>query len=521
MTTLIDREFPTYARGEVRDAILTAYRNSLRTQRDPVTGQPFDETTIRRATMKPSRFWTEAEAVDIVIQAIQKRGDFLAQNINPERSASPFLYDFHGTQRRTQPLPATGASGYVRARGSLGTEWQGSTELPDQTAIQATDEQGLTYQVLLTGEVDDVDEGVLLAMQGVSTGPETELQAGATLKWINPPPGSEPTCTVEVAFSGGTSRETDAEFAARLIDLRARPAGAGNDAHFRLWARQASNAVADAFVYPTALHSGSVAVAIVQKRGTSTGPLGRMPSVGTMTVVRGFLTPPVSGEVPGQVRSVVTPWQPEYSDVSLRLGMRRNTDAGWFDAIAWPHGDEEPAVVLGAPAPTGTGFRMQTQETATPTGVTPQLMWWNPDTSVFTRLQVSSVVAAGGPGQFDVTLSVGGDALPVGARISPYSGRHAELAKSIRDYFDSLGPGEVVDLANDIRGPIAFRRVEPSIRSSYYGGSAIQEYVKDALGSSLFRFALLEMTPSEPRVPVNVSEGPYLLVPRNVGVYDF
>jgi hypothetical protein len=519
--TLIDREFPTYARGEVRDAILTAYRNSLREQRDPVTGQPYDENTIRRATMKPSRFWVEAEAIDIVIQAQQKRGDFLAQNLNPERAASPFLYDFHGAQRKTQPLPATGASGYVRARGVLGTEWQGSTAIPDGTAIQATDEQGLTYQVLITGEVDDADEGVLLALQGVSTGPDTELEVGAKLTWVNPPPGSEPTALVEVAFSGGTNRETDAEFSSRLIDLRARPAGAGNDAHFRFWARQASNAVADAFVYPTADHSGSVGVAIVQKRGTSTGPLGRLPSVGTMTVVRGFLTPPVSGEVPGQVRTIVTPWQPEYSDLSLRLGMRRNTDAGWFDAIAWPHGDEQPAVVLDTPAPTTDGFRMQTQEEATPTGVTPQLMWWNPDTSVFTRLQVSSVVAAGDPGQFDVTLSVGGDALPAGARISPYSGRAVELAKSIRDYFDSLGPGEVVDLANDIRAPIAFRRVEPSIRASYYGGSAIQEYVKDALGSSLFRFALLEMDPSEPRIPTNVSDGPYLLVPRHVGVYDF
>jgi len=520
--TLIDREFPTYARGEARDAMLTAYRNSLRGQRDPVTGQLYDETTIRRSTMKPGRFWVEAEAIDIVLQVVQKRGDFLAQNIDPGRAASPFLYTFHGTQRKTQPLPATGASGYVRALGVLGTEWQGSTAIPDQTAIQATDEQGLTYQVIITGEVDDPDEGVLLAVQGVSTGPDTELQVGAVLKWVNPPPGSAPTCTVEVAFTGGTNRETDAEFSARLIDLRARPAGAGNEAHFRLWARQASNAVSDAFVYPTADHSGSVGVAVVQKRGTSTGPLGRLPSVGTMTVVRGFLTPPVSGEVPGQVRTIVTPWQPEYSDVVLRLGMRRNTNAGWFDAIAWPHGDEQPAVVLDTPAPSTSGFRMQTQEEATPSGdVIPQLMWWDPALSIFKRLQVSSVVAAGDPGQFDVALSVGGEALPVGARVSPYSGRLVELGKAIRDYFDSLGPGEVVDLANDIRGPVAFRRVEPSIRASYFGGSGIQRYVEDALGASLFRFTLLDMTPSEPRVPVNVSDGPYMLVPRNVGVYDF
>jgi len=520
--TQIDREFPTYARGEVREAILAVFRNGLRARVNPKTGQPFDEVTITRATMRPGRFWVDAEGQDIIIQALQKRGDFLAQQINPLRAASPFLYDFHGAQRKMTPLGATGASGFVRARGTLGTTYEGSTTVPDQTARVATDPSGLRYQVFIEGEIEDADEGVVLAMQAIDKGPETELAEGVELQWENPPVGSEPKCVVEVEFSGGRNRETDGEFIERLVDARARPARAGNAAHFRRWARQASNAVQDAFVYPTALNAGSNVVCIVQKRGTSTGPLGRQPSVGTLTVVRGFLSPPASGEVPGQVYVVTTTWQPEWSDLRLQLGMRKNSDQGWFDASPWPGGDVSAAEVMATPAPTDEGFRMQTQETVAPL-TTPQLMWWDKDTSTFKRLQVASVVEAGlpGSGQFDVELSEGSDVLPAGARVSPYSPRHVELAKSIRDYFDSLGPGECVDLSTDLRAPIAYRRVEPAIRASYYGGSQILEFVGEALGSSLSRRELLEMSETEPRIPTTISLGPYMLVPQNVGVYAF
>ena len=523
---LTDREFATYERGQIRETILRYYRNSLRSKTDPNTGQPFNEVVIKRATMKGSRFWVEAEGHDIIGLGFGRRGDFLAQNVNPERAASPYLRDVHARLAGLELLPASSASGFVRATGVTGTIYQGSTIIPDQFAVRAKDEAGQEYQVFVTGQIGVGPGFVDLAMQAVDKGSSTNLATGTTLEWVNPPPGSAPTCEINPGidgslpgFTGGTDIETDAELLARLLDVLSDRPAAGNPAHFRYWARKASVAVEDVFVYPCALNYGSVVVSIVQKRGTVGGPLARIPAPLTLATVTGALTPPVSTEVPGHAYVVVTPWTPEHVDAVMLLGMRVGSPGGFADLLPWPGYSGTPSTIQASPAPTQSSFRINAA--SAPPSSTPRLMVWNDALTKFEP--VFGTVADAGGGLYTVTLSTphAGKTLTAGDYVSPFSARHADVSASIRRHFDAQGPGELVDLATDVRASRAYRRVEPSIRYNYYTGSALAEQVKSELGASIYHAVVDSITATKASVPATASAGPNLLVPRKIAVYLF
>lgn len=510
--SLIDREFPTYDRGDVRETILTQWRAALRDLK-------VDEVTIRRATMSKSYNWVEAESLDLVVQGIQKRGDFLAQQVNPERSASPFLYKFHAVQSGLTPLQASGGSGFCTAEGSPGTTYIGSTTIPDPIATVGVDEAGNRYQVFITGTVPGAGTSVLLALVAIDTGTATNLDPGAEIKWSNKPIGSAPSATVTGdKFRGGGPKESDQEFITRLIDVRRSKPKAGNPSHMRYWARLSSSAVEDAFVYPGAYHSGSTMVAVMQKRVESLGPLGRMPTFATLAAVTGYLVPPTAPELPGDPHIVVVPWSPETCDVVLRLNMRLASDAGWKDQTPWPSYDGAAVVVN--PFPSQSVFTIDTPIAPT-TGIAPALMIWNDTTSTYESLEVASVVLTTPPNTYTVTLVVPhvGKSITAGDVICPDTGLRLSIAQSITGYFDSLGPGEVVDITSDVRAARAFRRIEPEIRYPYFVGSRMLDYLREGLGVSLLREELTSANPLEPAVVLSASLGPAMLVPGKVGVY--
>jgi hypothetical protein len=511
--TLIDREFPSFARGEIRETILEAFRASLREL-------GVDDITIRRATSVKARDWVEADSIDLIGQAIQRRGDFLAQQVNPERAASPFLYNFHSRLSGLEPLAAQGAAGFVLAQGEPGTVYIGSTVVPDSIATQALDEAGKRYQVFISGAVPGGGSEVLLALKAVDTGRETNLEVGTELTWSNRPMGSAPTAFVTgEAFRGGIPKETDQEFIRRLMDVRRSRPKAGNPSHVRFWGRTASNAVDDVFVYPCALNSGSMLVSVLQKRTGAVGPLARQPTFATLALVTGYLVPPTAPELPGDPHVVVTGFNGEVCSMTIRLGMRYATESGWHDQSPWPTYSGAPVTV--ATGPSQTIFRIDVG-TAVPSGVTsPALMIWNDTTSEFEELPpVSSVVLTTPPNTYTVTLSAPhtGKTITEGDYISPDTERRADISQAVRDYFDSLGPGEVVG-ATDVRIARAFRRVEPEIRSSYFAGSRVVEYVREQLGFSLVREELTALTATAPSVPASVSLGPAMLVPGKIAVY--
>jgi len=521
-TPSAERLFTTFAPGDIEEQILVAFREGLRALVDPESGQPFTEETIRQVTLEGGRFQVEARSWDQVAQAIQRRDEFLAQQVDPRRATATFLDGFHSQRVNLPRLGATGGSGFVTANGIPGTTYVGSTTVPDLLAQQAQDANGLRYQVFIGGKIQTTPTpltSVQLLLVGVDTGPATNIKAGTVLTWINPPQGSEPTCTVTAGgdFAGGLPVETDAEWGERIFSAMGVKPGSGNPAELRMWARRASNGVKNAYVYPCALHAGSFVVALTQKR-TSPGKLGRTLLLTTQVVVGGFLTPPTSPKVPGRVHGVVTGFTPQSSDGVLQLSMRKGSVAGWADSVPWPGFAGTPSTVQATGPQTQTNFRINSS-TAPPAGVIPQVMIWDTVLSKFERLNVQSVTAAGG-GLYDILLtSAAATTIATGVRVSPDSARRIELGQAIEKYFDSLGPGELVDLATDPRAPRAFRRPRPEQEDTYQAGVDIIEFFRQALGGALAHGVIHTLSPTTPSIPATASTGPNMLVPNQIAVY--
>jgi hypothetical protein len=508
--------FEKYDAGDIREQMLASFRESLRSLVNPETGVPFSEDVIRQATMEDSRFWVEANDLDLVLLGIQRRDYFVGQQIDPRLSSSVFLENFHGPALALPRLLATGGSGTVQGDASPGTTFIGSTTIPNAIATQAKDKAGLKYQVFINA-VANAQGKATMTLVGIDTGPATNLKVGDELQWINPPGGAAPKCKVIAEnFRGGVPTESDQEWGDRLFEARSRRPRAGNPGHFMLWARRSMNAVEQAFIYPCGLHAGSVVVCVTQKRGVSLGPLARIAGLVTTTVVGGYLTPPGSPVVPGRVHVVVTAANAQSVDMSLRLALAKGLPSGWAQALAWPGFDTLAATINDVDDQ--THFRMHCDTPLPAVGV-PEIMVWNEDTSRFERLSVVTITPATGD-NYDVVLSAAPEkTLDVGDVISPYTARHEAVAKGIESYFDALGPGEIIDLSTDVRAVRAFRRPIPQQRFPYQITADLLDFVRDSIGSPITGSTIAASSVTTPSTPVTPSQGPNLLVPGKIGVY--
>ena len=519
-----ERRFVLFERGHVRDRIvLASMRDSLRELVNPDTGIPFTEDEIARATQEGSRYYAEADAIDLIAQAQQMRASWLVDQSFPRRASSGYLYGVHQELWLPDgPLPAKGGTGTVRARAAPGTIWVGSSVVPNPAARVFRDANGKRYQVFETRSTPASGEVVLL-VRGIDGGDATNLLVGSpAVVWVNPPPGAEPEATIETDFTGGINAETDLEFAGRIEDaMRFRP-GAGNEAHFRAWAKNASASVEDAFVYPCALDWGSVVVAVTQKRGNVKGPLARVPNASTLADVTAALTPPGSSLVPGNVHVLVTGALRNNTDLALRVGLGRGIAGGWKDATPWPIASAADAFVEVNSVVDQTHFRILTAVPPTfDLPAAPSMMIWDKDTSRFESLDVLSVSLVS-DGIYDVvlgsapTMTISGDEV-----VSPDTDRREALALAVEAYFDALGPYEILDIPNDPLGHRAKRFPPPSFELPYKITAKIVSDLLEQLGGAATDVQLLSPAAgTAPALPVSRTYGPGRLVLRNLGVYD-
>jgi len=521
-----EREYVVFRRGEIRESMLRDFREGIRLLPNPETGVPFTEDEIRRGTAKGSRLWRDFDATDIVLLGVQKRDEFLAQQLRIDRAGSAWLRNYHAVLWGEEYLGAFGASGVVLAQGNPGVVWVGSTTVPDPFAVYGTDGAGLRYQVVISGEADG-DGEARLTLIAIDGGDETNLAPGSVITWVNAPLGSQANATViEADFAGGLDAETDADFAARLADrIRHKPAS-GNWAHVRGFARRASVSVEDAFVYACAFHAGSTLVAVVQKRGAATGPLARIPSLSVLTEVRAALVPPASGNLPGPQYLVVVPPVAQPSDAVLRLAMPVDSTVGWTDPEPFP------PIIAGTSAVAITTVTTQTDVriTAESAGLLPgaesssadvHLMVWDAPSSSFFELPVQLVTDVGaGVYRVELTAPLAEKVLVVGDWVSPDMSRRATLASAVTEYFDGLGPGEVVNLTTDERGSRAYRNPIPSEEAPARAGQGIISTVGVALGSPLSDATLAAITSSLPLAPSDPIAGPALIVAGKFAVYE-
>lgn len=531
MTTPADRAFPYFERGQEREAALAEFRLGLRAQINPETGVTFAEDEIKRATQPGSRFWIELNAYDILGQAKQGRGLFLADQIRIGRASHQWLASYHDDLWGEQFLPATGGAGPVTALATSGTTFIGSTTVPDPAATTGRDPAGNQYQVLVT-TVTPITGVVTLTLVGVDTGERTNIDVGTEIRWDNPPLGAQPTAAVTELFRGGLDAESDADHQSRLRSRVAHKPGAGNDAHFRGWAREASNAVLDAYVYATALHAGSTLVAITQKRGNTLGPLALKATAPLLTIVRAYLIPPAAAVVPGRTWVVVTTFQETPAAVTLKLTQPKGNSAGWADVVPWPGflavGGATAAIQT---VTSQTQFRVRADgngaTSSLPGGVTsltapnaPKLMWWNTAKSRFEALNVLSVAFFAGS-NYDVVLTAGPatGTLAPGDIISPDMARRETLSLALEQYFDGLGPGEVV-ATTDHRFDRAARFPEAIEEAPYRAGQSVITAITDALGAPVSNALLHVMTPATVAAPADPVAGPLKLTLGPVGVYE-
>ena len=523
MPTPTEREFAVFRRGEIREDILRFLRNGLRNLPDPQTGTLFTEDVIRKATTAGSRFYVEADAIDLACQGVQKRDEFLAQQLRVDRAGTSFLQNFHAPQWGETYLPATGGTGNVLATGLPGTTWIGSTTVPDPFATFGTDEGGKRYQVLVSG-VANAQGQATLTIIGIDGGLETNLAPGSELRWSNPPAGSDQACLTSTQFTGGGPAETDAEFSARLAARIRHKPGAGNDAQIRALARAASNAVEDAFVYPCAMNAGSVLVAVTQKRGVATGPNARVASAGVLLQVTAAIVPPGSPDIPAQAFVVVVPDTPLPTNAAVQLALRKGSAAGWTDLQPFPpiNGTAAIAVTL---VSTSTDFRITTGSAGQlPSGVTSApgvgLMVWDVTSSRFEILQVSLVTDLGG-GVYRVQLAAApSHTIALGDWISPASLQKDALAAATEAYFDSLGPGEVINLSTDVLAPRAFRRPVPSEEYPSRAGQSLISFIAEALGAVQSDATLASITVQTPTLPTDPIDGPRRVTLGKFAAYE-
>lgn len=551
-----ERAFVVFPRGAVRDnVILARWRNELRASINPQTGAVFTEDEVQRATQPGTRWYIEADSIDLYGQAAQQRALFYVGQIDPRRANTKFLDKFHGRiwLGPDSRLPAVGASGQVRATGTPSTLIPGNATLGSPTAALAVDPNGLVFQNLSDQIIDANGEAILL-MQGVSTGFVTRLATDTVLTWsANTNPGTDPTASVLAAFDGGFDEETDQEYSERVVErIRNRPAS-GNATHFQAWAQEASTAVEQAFVYPVAFNAGSVLVAITEKRGelltaaqVLEGPNARIPSAGTLVTVGNYLIAPNSDVVPQRVFVVVSGVAAQQADTVMRISMVQGRAGGWADVLPWPlYSSVVPEVTVKSVSGDGLTIVVESDvdlPNSAPSLTAPDapsMMLFNREVSRFaggselgTALSVVSITDAGGPGVRDFTIVLSAEPLmydasgnprvtpviAVGDRLSPYTDRATLIAESMESYFDSLGPGEVVT-PTDTRAARAARQPRPATKYPLRAGQALVGYVLDALSGTAADGELTAISRNEPDLPTNITDGPNLVTFGDVNIY--
>lgn len=527
-----ERKFATFRRGKVRDDIILArFRNTLRGKTNPDTGQPFTEDEIAIITQEDSRFYIEADAIDLYGQAVQQRAVWFADQIQPERAASGFLKNFHGSLWLPDGLlAATGGSGPVLATGSSGTVYVGSTVIGDPTANIARDPSGKRFQVLVTAKADEFGNATL-QLQGIDTGDNTNIQATKVFTWINPPLGTNPEATAISNFTGGFNQETEDEFAQRIIRRIRNKPGAGNNAQFRIWAVQASNAVQDAFIYSTALHSGSTIVAVAQKRGSAIGPNARVASIGTLTTVTAFLTPPTSPVVPHGVHVLVVPMNPQSTNVAMTLAMPRGSVGGWTDVDPWPrYSALYPEGIQVSNVVSQLEFHVQTDELIAGLGLgefvaganAPAIMVWNDAISEFETLDIDKIYYTS-TNTYRIVLNTAPlKTIGLGDVISPKNNRSDIITEVFEDYFDDLGPSELI-ASDDLRYVRAARFPRPDQEYSMRAGQSVIARLDDQLGGALSDAELNYISQNTPTIPSEsyIVNGPNFLTLGRLGIYAF
>lgn len=425
MPAELPQQFPEPTRDELRDAYLrdvAFYSDGAQDTREGT--QPFIDGSALADQLVPAYLRIKASGDNLVLT-------------KATGAAAEAWATSRGLPGR---IAAVGGSGFVEIAASVGG-----------TTIFAGDElktsAGLRFACSTTATYLDGD---LVPVQGVDTGPATNLAPGTVLTWTAPRPGCVSTATVwedhdGEGLTGGRAEESDEEIVARVIEAGRNPPASGNDAHYQALVKATPGvAVQQAFTYPAILGPGTVGVAFTLQPAAAGGD--RLPSAAQRAAVEGWL----SDQVPHDDQFFVCELVGEDVDVVLRVTWQTGAD-GWTDAVPWPpyySGNNAITVTSASSATTFTLGRASGSYVGVAQPVVGKtIAFFDAAARTFVRKRILSFTGTGPwvitveptNSVSDLTYAPGLTELAM-----PWSPSLELLLPPLLAYFDTLGPGEQV-----------------------------------------------------------------------------
>jgi uncharacterized phage protein gp47/JayE len=397
----------------------------------------------------------DARACADVAGSIDANSVTIANGVTRATATGQALYDWATRLGTTAPLPAHGASGACGnpAGASSGTTiFAGdvATHLPTGLRFQCT--KTGTY---LPGTSANPSSGTPIPMQGIDTGPQTDLPSGSVLNWQSPRPGSSATTVVLIQADGsglsdGSNQETDDEVRARLDLIAANPPASGNDADYQTTITNSELlGIQQAFTVAAALGPGTSSVMFTLRPGTPGA--NRIPNAEQLADASVLL----GGTMPGSDGIFMCTLVASPTTIVLKIKWSDGAD-GWTDAITWPPyfstislGDGVVAEADASSVLSATQFRLSgpglTSTTAPQVGQS--IAFFDLANLAFRQKKLLTVTAIDGQ-DYDVTIDTTNGVSDTSYTPSlfqscgPWSDSLDSIIPAIIAYFDTLGPGE-------------------------------------------------------------------------------
>lgn len=416
--------FTVPTRSEIRDKF---QRDFVLRQPGAPTGpgsQAFIDGSVIADTLAP----VYADAVSIARGA--NLDDMTREQLKDEASALGI----------PEELPASAGSGFVVITASSGGVFIDSArELKD-------DSRKLRFRCASSATYFDAQPVPII---GIDVGPATNIPAGTTLKWTNPPAGLGATATVQAdadgrGLTGGRNAETDDDIRNRIRAEESDKAAAGNVAEIRLRVKEAARvlgiAIREVFVYPAVVGAGHYSYVFTLRPG-SPGD-SRVPDSVQIAAVRAY----IHGVLPEDDGILAAELIDE--DVDLRLGIEWAKGAeGWLDAQPWPLYSDGFKV---STVTSATVFRVVGTTAVQPPAAGKTFAFYDASEGTFVRKKILTATFVSGT-SYDIVVDATNNVSDVNyvpavnEEMCPWSASLDLIVAPLVAEFDALGPGQQVE----------------------------------------------------------------------------
>lgn len=400
------------------------------------------------------------------------------------------------------------------------------------TGARLLDEAGLRYKVVTGGTFAN---GETFAVEAEDTGLETNLEAGAVLRWVASPPYADEKVLVGTGgLRNGAAADDEESIRRRLLPVLRDPPASGNSSHTAIVAENTTSSVQKCFVYP-AIQGGATCHAAVVSSPTATNKS----RVVDPAIVSGTVRPAIVAIIE-HTEYTVTSVTDLQADVSVGLSLPDSPAAsppgpggGWSQGSPWPSlvatNSATDADWRCAVTAVISSQRFTVDAATAPTAGVHEICWLSPtDWKLYTALV--TVVHATTPGAVEVSIDTAFPNIAIGCWIWPKCEQASDLVATALAHFQLMGPGEKTAntsaLTRGSRKPApettypfaldatyidSLRSVATAIRSGQFFFRTYVGLGTPVRGSTSGRLA--------PPAPALVTDPPNIFIPRHIGFY--